>query len=134
MAVCQAVGLVQSLCQWIQIYGVILVEFLEPKGKITVCPAPGQCSCSQRCFHEELIAEVGNPTPWTPPPPSLTRQKKALCDFAIFLKLKEHLRGRKFVNVDSLQVATRDILKSFSTAVFNDAIHNVRWQIRVAII
>ncbi len=54
----------------------------------------------------------------------------APCDFSIFPKFKEHLRGRTFQNLAQLQQESRKILLSMPTEVFSNAIHDMvlRWQ------
>ncbi len=54
----------------------------------------------------------------------------APCDFSLFPKLKERLRGIRFHNLQKLKDEARDTLMSFPTSVFDDAIHEMvlRWQ------
>ncbi len=58
----------------------------------------------------------------------------APCDFALFLKLKEQLRGRRFRTRAELQQATRDVLATFDEQFFEQTFANLitRWKKCVA--
>ncbi len=59
----------------------------------------------------------------------------APCDYALFPKLKEQLRGRRFRTLHQLQTATKDILNSFDTDFFEETIADLvtRWKKCVAV-
>ncbi len=54
----------------------------------------------------------------------------APCDFHLFPKLKEKLRGRRFRNVEAVQAETRKILMAFPAEFYEQAIADLvtRWK------
>ncbi len=103
----------------------------ECGGILIIFIASRQCSFSHSGLHPGQIWGVGDRSPGPPPYSS----DLAPCDFALFPKLKEDLRGCRFQNLNALKQEARRLLRNypeeFYTQCFSDLVK--RWKMCVAV-
>lgn len=138
--------------------GVILAEFLEPKGTVNsehfiVTLAKMKEAVHRKrpklwaignTGHHHFILQMDNASPHTAAPTALKLEQwkvqvlahppnspdLAPCDFALFPKLKESLRGIQFRNIEELQKAAIQVLRRMPKQFFFQAISDltIRWK------
>jgi len=107
-------------------------EVLERLGKRVECVRPGiartwilhhdNAPCHTAVSINEFLAEKNIPVVPQPLPPH--SPDLSPCDFFLFSRLKNHLKGRQFGTLDNIQKSVTDELKGIPAEAFQPATNN----------